>query len=89
MTDGEAEGEREMDAVRRHLRSTWPVSMRSLRAGTQEKRVRGKKSKKQHKHTKETNDRREKHRHGPRPGRQLHTSPHTHTDTIAVPSVRG
>ncbi|ESS54904.1 hypothetical protein TCDM_13673 [Trypanosoma cruzi Dm28c] len=44
MTDGEAEGEREMDAVRRHLRSTWPVSMRSLRAGTQEGRVRGKKA---------------------------------------------
>ncbi|ESS61082.1 hypothetical protein TCDM_11344 [Trypanosoma cruzi Dm28c] len=27
----------------------------------------------------QTNGRRGKHRHGPRPGRQLHTSPHTHT----------
>ncbi|RNC32490.1 exo-alpha-sialidase [Trypanosoma cruzi] len=89
MTDRQAEREREMDAVKRHSQSTWPVSMRPLHAGTQEKRVRGKKARSSTTHTEETNYNREKHRHGPRPGRQLHTSPHTHTHTIAVPSVRG
>ncbi|ESS62715.1 hypothetical protein TCDM_09586 [Trypanosoma cruzi Dm28c] len=68
-----------MDAVRRHSQSTWPVSMQPLHAGTQEERMTREKGKKQHKtHTEETNNRREKHRQGPRPGRQLHTSPHTH-----------
>ncbi|RNC33869.1 hypothetical protein TcCL_Unassigned03397 [Trypanosoma cruzi] len=37
-----------MDAAKRHSQSTWPVSMPPLHAGTQEKLVRGEKSKKQH-----------------------------------------
>ncbi|ESS55495.1 hypothetical protein TCDM_13026 [Trypanosoma cruzi Dm28c] len=78
-----------MDAVKRHSRSTCPVSKRPLHAGTQEKRVRGGKTRSSTTHTKETNCGREKHRQGPRPGRQLHTSPLTHTDTIAAPSVCG
>ncbi|RNC52943.1 hypothetical protein TcCL_ESM09770 [Trypanosoma cruzi] len=56
MTDREAE--REMDAVKRHSKSTWPVSMRPLRAGTQEKRMtRGKKQEAaQHTRKKQTTD---------------------------------
>ncbi|RNC38913.1 hypothetical protein TcCL_NonESM11803 [Trypanosoma cruzi] len=76
-----------MDAVRRHSQSTWPVSMRPLHAGTQEKMVTREKSKKQHKHTKETNCGREKHRHGPRAGRQPHTSPHTNTPSQCCQSA--
>ncbi|RNC36443.1 hypothetical protein TcCL_Unassigned00575 [Trypanosoma cruzi] len=89
--DRQAEREREMDAVKRHSRSTWPVSMRPLHAGTQEERMTGEKSKRQHKHTTETKDRREKHRQGPHPGRQLHTSPHTYTHhrSAASPRVGG
>ncbi|RNC51686.1 exo-alpha-sialidase [Trypanosoma cruzi] len=40
-----------MDAVKRHSQSIWPVSMPPLHAGTQEERITGEKSKKQHKHT--------------------------------------
>ncbi|RNE99925.1 hypothetical protein TcG_12047 [Trypanosoma cruzi] len=39
-----------MDAFRRHSRSTWPVSMRPLHAGTQEEKM-TRESKKQRKHT--------------------------------------
>ncbi|RNC36667.1 hypothetical protein TcCL_Unassigned00325 [Trypanosoma cruzi] len=78
-TDRQTEKNAWMDAAKRHSQSTWPVSMRPLHAGTQEKMVTREKSKKQHKHTEETNDRREKHRQDPHPGRQLHTSPHRQT----------
>ncbi|RNC52135.1 exo-alpha-sialidase, partial [Trypanosoma cruzi] len=41
--------------------------------------------------TKGTNDKREKHRQGPHPGRQLHTSPHTltHHRSAVSTQVRG
>ncbi|RNC36911.1 hypothetical protein TcCL_Unassigned00075 [Trypanosoma cruzi] len=80
-----------MDAVKRHLQSTWPVSMPPLHAGTQEEKMTGEEARSSTKHTEETNDKQEKHRHGPRPGRQLHTSPHTltHHRSAVSPRVRG
>ncbi|RNC45684.1 hypothetical protein TcCL_NonESM04572 [Trypanosoma cruzi] len=42
-SDRQAERKREMDAVKRHSQSTWPVSMRPLHVGTQQERVRGEK----------------------------------------------
>ncbi|RNC36889.1 hypothetical protein TcCL_Unassigned00127, partial [Trypanosoma cruzi] len=68
-----------MDAVKRHSQSTWLVSMRPLHAGTQQERMTGEKARSSTTHTEETKDRRERHRQGPHPGRQLHSSPHTHT----------
>ncbi|ESS62136.1 hypothetical protein TCDM_10238 [Trypanosoma cruzi Dm28c] len=49
----------------------------SGRDGTEDHRT----QKRAAKHTEGTNDRREKHRHGPNTGRQLRTSPHTHTSS--------
>ncbi|RNC35535.1 hypothetical protein TcCL_Unassigned01566 [Trypanosoma cruzi] len=76
-----------MDAVKTHSQSTWPVSMRPLHAGTQEKMMTGEKQEAAQTHGGNKHQSQEKHRHGPRPGRQLHTSHHKRT--IAVLPVRG
>ncbi|ESS60862.1 hypothetical protein TCDM_11582 [Trypanosoma cruzi Dm28c] len=85
MTDRQAEGE--MNGCRQE---TLTINMASEHAATPRRSTgeKGEREKKQEaaQHTEETNDRREKHRHGPHTGRQLHTSPQTHT--IAVLPVR-
>ncbi|EKG01114.1 hypothetical protein TCSYLVIO_007904 [Trypanosoma cruzi] len=89
-TDRQIGGEKCMDGCRQEALTIHMAREQAAtpRRNTGEKGERGK-DKKQHNTHKRTNCGREKQRHGPRPGRQLHTSPLTHTDTIAVPSVRG
>ncbi|RNC34079.1 hypothetical protein TcCL_Unassigned03169 [Trypanosoma cruzi] len=81
--DREVKREREMDAVRRHSQSTWPVSMRPLHAGTQEERVGGKK---QEAH-KQTADGKSTATASPRP-ETPHQPSHTHHRSAASPWAR-